>query len=561
MKINFLLPCLILLCNISSAQNRIAIFGSFQGDNAFTVEAFSSFSTMTGYQTTRFIITNKTGDDVDVKFEVAITYTCGRVQKNSVNYYISGMERITSSDWLKETTDKECIKTEVDGTKNTIVGVSYLGLVTKNHSMDKRKAKQQWQATLGNVQKYLKQKNYIGAKTALDKANELDLDANDRQALQDWYRKVDLAQQEEENRKEMVASKIEQNTVKSSKTNDFWDSADGNSSNKSNVSRPSKTETAQEKKTREAQQAIERTNKVLAENEKNRQETERKVNQWSNNLNTTFYAAQAASEGYQKMEQNSKLSGNYRTVEELEADFNQRYNALSQDAQNWKQAADEATREGTNLLFNDGTVSGQATAEFVGTVASLFNSSEREERERKEALERQREKALEELNRKKWNAIIDLRQKIFEQFTDGGTPLSKHGIQTPEVYCFVYSFNTADKDETKPNIYISNVFPVAKYTDGTWPFKNTLVADIKKKTNRQDIVLMGYYTQKESAEQMRNSLISLSPKAQLNTIAMEYKGTSADAGKNSKNTDFWESGKTDKPIKGAAKKADDFWNN
>ncbi|WP_286705819.1 hypothetical protein, partial [Flavobacterium sp. 38-13] len=116
-------------------------------------------------------------------------------------------------------------------------------------------------------------------------------------------------------------------------------------------------------------------------------------------------------------------------------------------------------------------------------------------------------------------------------------------------------------DETKPNIYTSNVFPVAKYNDGTWPFKNMLVADIKKKTSRQDIVLMGYYTQKKSAEQMRNSLVSLSPKAQLTPVTMEYKGSTADAVKNSKNADFWESGKTDKPIKGAAKKADDFWNN
>ncbi|MBD1420583.1 hypothetical protein [Sphingobacterium chuzhouense] len=495
-----------------------------------TVEIFTEYNRISEYQRTYFLVSSALSDEVEVKIETAITYTCGRVERGFMaltggsTLHLKPRESKKTGTWLKETQDKECINVGTDDVHSTIVGITYSGVIVKNYSADARKAKQQQNAET-----------------------------------------TDVAERGQ-------MSKDDQKGARRKTDDDFWN--DNPSSNTRSAGSQSRTETAAGRKAREDQAYIDNLNRQMAENERLRQESAQKIDVWSNNLYNTFYAAQAATEARNRLNENSTLSGNFRSVEELEAEFNQKYYAINQDVQEWNEASNQSIQSGVNLLFNDGSASGQATGEFVGLLGSVINNNraEKEVRERKASLERQKEEALKELNRRKWNAIVELRTKLFEQFADGGTPLSKHRIQSPEVYCFVYSFPANGMNETSPNLYISNVFPVAQYSDGTWPFKNTLVTDIKKKIDAQSIVWMGYYTQKEMAEQMRSSLINLSQKAQLNPLGIEYKGTPAKATIN--NDDFWGTGesaakatatpannKTNTKPTTTKKKEDDFWNN
>lgn len=355
-----------------------------------------------------------------------------------------------------------------------------------------------------------------------------------------------------------MSSDLQKGSMKET-DDDFWNEKPTNSDKGGDNEEYERRKAAEEKKARQEKETIDKVNRIMEEGERRREENSRKLDAWSNNLHNTFYAAQAASDSRTRLNENSKLSGNYGSVQELEAEFNQKYNAISYDTQQYKEASSQSIQQGANLLFNDGTATGQATGEFVGLLGAMVNnaSAEKEARERREQLEKQRKEEETKIKQRKWNAIVELRAKLFEQFADGGTPLSKHNIQQPQVYCFVYSIDPATLKETQPNLYISNVFPVAQYSDGTWPFKNTLVADIKKKTKTSGVVLMGYYTQKDLAEQMRNGLINLSPKAQLKALAIEYKGTEAKT--STTNTDFWGTETKTDSAKETQKTTNDFW--
>ena len=598
-----LLFCVVFVGTVSAQKRRVGINGSFHGDNAFTVEGFSYLSG-TNLEQTSFIITNKTADEVEISFEMAITYTCNRVKKDKrTSITLKGHASYEVGTYMNSTSDKNCITTNTDGTKTTIVGITYLGLVTKNISALQRERKQKFDALLANVSKYYHAKDYENAIEALTGVAEVASSSEEVRVKNEWDTKIRLAMQTKEQKTNQIAgTKQQQNAqtesnagkgkmssdlqkgVRREVEDDFWEDKPATNStanleqggdNKEAYKVYEKRKEAEEKKARQERAYIDNLNRQLAENERERQESARKIDALANNMYNTYYAAQAATDARNRLNENSKLSGNYNSVEELEAEFNQKYYSINQDVQEWNEASNQSIQSGANLLFNDGSSSGQAAGELVGMLGSWVNNNKaaKEARERKEKLEKERNAHLAELNRKKWNAILELRKKLFSQFVDGGTPLSKHRIQSPEVYCFVYSFPPGSMNETSPNLYVSNVFPVAQYNDGTWPFKASLVTDIKKKTKAQDVVLMGYYTDKGMAEKMLSSLIGLSAKAQLKKLDISYTRSGAQAGAIASSDDFWETGKTDKASKASSetksntksapvkKKEDDFWNN
>lgn len=549
-------------------QQRIGINGRFQGDNAFTVEGFSYFD-IGEYQNTKFLITNKTSDDVEVSFEVAITYTCNRVETSTRNIFIKGKQSVTVGTYLKETRDKNCVDKKTDGTKTTIIGVDYLGLVTKNISADKRKQaaennkrKQEFDGYMANVSKYYNAKNYDKAIEELTKVSQMaNLDTEGR-LTREWGIKI-----QESKDKEAYDNQIKSSTTNTgnktaetkSSSDDFWNDSPPSKSGSGIIT--TRKETAAEKKIRQDKEVVDKVNQIVADGERQRAENQRKMDIWSNNLNTTFYAQQSAKSAYDNVKQNSNLTGNYSSVEELEREFNQKYNTINQSVNEWKESADESVRQGANLLFNNGTASGQAIGEFAGMVGSLFNNGEKEKKEARERLEKQKQQYLTEFVAKKKAALKDLRTKLIAEFPDGGTPLSKHNITESEVYCFAYYSNQSNIGADNPEIYITNVFPVTQYSDGTWPFKNALINEIKTKTKAPQITLMGYYTQKDLADKMRQSLINLSGKAEMKVIAMEYKGKAVDKNSKSSSGDFWETGKTETKKETSKTKSDDFWNN
>lgn len=197
MKTKTYVLAMILLSTIFIAQKRIGINGKFQGDNAFTVEGFSELSS-TNLEQTSMLITNKTADEVEISFEVAITYTCNRVKKEKYeSITLKGYESYNTGNFLNSTSDKNCIDTKADGTRTTIIGVDYLGLVTKNISADNRKHKKEFDGYISNVKKYYNAKDYNRANEEATKAAQIAFDSDQNQLTREWGIKIQEAMDKE----------------------------------------------------------------------------------------------------------------------------------------------------------------------------------------------------------------------------------------------------------------------------------------------------------------------------------------------------------------------------
>lgn len=260
---------------------------------------------------------------------------------------------------------------------------------------------------------------------------------------------------------------------------------------------------------------------------------------WAN-IQQSYYAAEAVSNARGSIENNSKLKGNYTSIEEIEAEFNQKYNSINSDVETLKTAKNQKLQSDYNNTFYDSDEKGKAIGQLAVGIGNLINeaSAASEARKAKEKLQEQRKKEIAQIEEMKKAAIIDIRTKLLSQFVDGGLPLSSHKINVDEVYFFTYAFDKNTISAEHPVIYISNSFPIAKYGDGTWPFKSTLINNVSKLSVAGTLTIMGYYTTSELAADMRNSLKNLSEKCGFVVKDISYKGSKASQ-TNTEKTDFW----------------------
>ena len=157
--------------------------------------------------------------------------------------------------------------------------------------------------------------------------------------------------------------------------------------------------------------------------------------------------------------------------------------------------------------------------------------------EREENLRRENEAAAAAAKAKRIQMIAS-RKTLFKTFPDGKTPLSYQAKEATEVYFFTYSYQAATLEEDTPLIYISNVFSVSKYGDGSWPFKSNLIANIAKTNKGLDLILSGYYESREKAEEEQQLLISTANSYEFSVKSISYVGIKSDD-KPKASADFW----------------------
>ena len=131
-----------------------------------------------------------------------------------------------------------------------------------------------------------------------------------------------------------------------------------------------------------------------------------------------------------------------------------------------------------------------------------------------------------------------------------------------EVYVFAYINDKASFNNDGALVSVSNVFPVQQYSDGTYPYKTTVLNKLKGYAPGE-VTLVGYYGDKTRAEEMRNSFINLAAKSELAVKPFNVKSTAGSSAPGSKSTsgDFWETGKKTEPDATKTVKKSDFWNN
>lgn len=168
---------------------------------------------------------------------------------------------------------------------------------------------------------------------------------------------------------------------------------------------------------------------------------------------------------------------------------------------------------------------------------------------------------------KRHAAMIEGRKSFLAKFPDGNVPLSSHKVPVDTLYFFSYTFDKNAIENPNPQITLANTFSVAKYGDGTWPFKHSINSDLRKLAPGEN-TLMGYYATRELADEMRATFIKLGKKNGFVIKDVKYAGRgrsgSSMAGGSSQGSsasgtgaqDFW--GKSDagqKPVQSEA----DFW--
>lgn len=287
-----------------------------------------------------------------------------------------------------------------------------------------------------------------------------------------------------------------------------------------------------------------------------------KINRFADMMRQNFYYAEAIRNGKQNLAELSTLSGNYSSIEQLQAEFNQKYSAINGQVRQLEDARNAKLNNAVSNSFN-GSSTEQAIGQGVALVGSIFNSAKasKEAKEAKEALRIAKEKQEKEIIAAKQRARVEMRNQLMKSFPNGGTPLTAHKITAPEVYMFGYIVDPASINNETANVTVSNVFPVAQYSDGTYPLK-TSVSNKLKGIAQGNVVLVGFYSDKNAADQMRNSFISLAQKSELsvNQFTLKTLGGS-NAGSAAATGDFWESGTKAKTVADTSKKKNDFWNN
>lgn len=306
---------------------------------------------------------------------------------------------------------------------------------------------------------------------------------------------------------------------------------------------------------------LEESNKTYwAEKEKSDRATEKSAS----SLTQSFYAAQAIRDGKQSLSNNTRLDGNYNSVEELENAFNQKYQAIHSDVDNINKARNDGFQSVADRTFSGSGENGQATGRILGGIASNINDAraEKERKQAEQALEEAREKKMAEMEERETALKEEMRRAFLAQFPDGGVPLSSDRLGTSHLFYFAYVCDENDIATITPYITLTNVFRLDQYSDGTWPLKANLKRDLQK-FGKGTVTLMGYYTTELLAKEMHASFTSLSKKCGFHTFNVTYKEQSAKSTAVAPSVDFWGNDQKATPAepKKENKTNDDFWNN
>ncbi|MES2286265.1 MAG: hypothetical protein V4547_11295 [Bacteroidota bacterium] len=201
--------------------------------------------------------------------------------------------------------------------------------------------------------------------------------------------------------------------------------------------------------------------------------------------------------------------------------------------------------------FTQGLERGQQISNALSPAINQWADNINANREREAQAQMQREEAQarrDEENRRREAAaaeiranklrLVNNRKSLIAKYRDGVTPLSSQTKGAAEVYFFVYSYEASTLENNNPIIYISNVFSVAKYADGTWPFKTSLMESISKTNKGLNLILSGFYLSQSVADQNQQYFVNNANSYgfAINNITYSGKKSSASTGAN---TDYW----------------------
>jgi hypothetical protein len=148
--------------------------------------------------------------------------------------------------------------------------------------------------------------------------------------------------------------------------------------------------------------------------------------------------------------------------------------------------------------------------------------------------ERENEKSRRETARLAREAIISSRTAVISPFSTGKIPRTV-ASDVKKLYFFYSSYVQSSLSGGSFDLYISNIFTVQPYGDGTWPFTEQLLSDLAKINPSHTIALAGEFTTIERAEERLATLKQSATSAGMTIRETKFAGKNTGDGQ----ADFW----------------------
>jgi len=247
----------------------------------------------------------------------------------------------------------------------------------------------------------------------------------------------------------------------------------------------------------------------------------------SDTRSSNSYSSNSGSDDYQSRTMNSTNNSNHMSQQEFEQ------KVLNNAPAN------------LNYKWDPNRSSADIMSEGINNVAGLLGNmaeQNRIDRERRDAERRQQQEA-ERIQRLK----IQNRKAALMNFKEGSLPMSLSNVNGNTIYYFFISYDSSQVSDEYQRIYISNVFPVMRYSDDTWPSKSTIQKEINDLTPRREI-LIGWFDYNSDAEESRKKFITDFTYYDGSIREVKYEGKTNNE-ESTINEDFWESDKKEAPAK------------
>ena len=272
---------------------------------------------------------------------------------------------------------------------------------------------------------------------------------------------------------------------------------------------------------------------------------------------------ESISNNKKRLEEASQLSGNYSSIADIEREFSNKMSSIRGITNNIESQQNAKLNYAVGAKFNANPTE-MAIGQGLNLVGNILNGAKaaRDAREAQEQLRIQRENEIKKFEEEKKRAILEMRQDLLKRFPDGSPP-QQSKFENNTIYFFAYITEKNKIQETKPLVTVTNIFPVSKFDDGTFPYK---VSIMNKLTGIApgNINLTGFFESSERAEEIRKVFIKLAETSQLTVKQFQLKTNSTSASNTNKTiaSDFWENGKnTDSSQLKKQIKKDAFWEN
>lgn len=309
-------------------------------------------------------------------------------------------------------------------------------------------------------------------------------------------------------------------------------------------------------------------NKITADFQRREAERQHMEAVTTHAINTTFTSFYAMNAAGQNLKNATVLEGHFENVEDLNRAFAQKLREVSRMGDELRATSMQSTQNYARAVTaaNATTATDYAYGEVLSTVGGIAAgiSADKAAKKAREELREQRAAHERDIKARQLIALMDIRGEIDNMFPEGGMPLSSHKITAPVLYLFAYSSNkTAWKQDKTVPVTLSNVIPVYRYSDGSYPY----VSQIKRTFENADVtdpVIIGYFTDQATAEKYQQSFVEMAHHGRflLNQVTIQVAEKKIDSTASAE-IDFWgTSTKTNnnsqkKPI--TKKKEADYW--